>query len=404
MFTGCELNPIDEDFFGFDIYKYEGPSSSQLLTGCNLSCAGGTYFQYRPEADGGTILGAAYTHTTLTMRQYPQNIFLWDMDGIEEPETITEDLFVFNQRASRNIYPQGSDDLSLIVWENHSVGRSSDGTMDFFNIEFYNRNIGTGGLVTHSMDSTVTPFGTNYRYYSNIKPLITPNDDYIIYFVDTFRTYEPCKIQIVGGLPDTLTRTALMVEGEDYGIFYEAGVEISENTYFDWCPRTYDILAFIDEGGTLCFFYPYTETIDKLADLGQISEFAWSPDGEQFAIVTEAGLSIGMTLSGAVENVFVREKSNDEIIGITWSQDLSSDPKIVFRLVRKGRSTVDSFSSLVIYSINEDDWYFALPSIQWTREIEVDYRLNRAFIESDDASVYLPVPTAGRSVLYHSYE
>jgi hypothetical protein len=326
------------------------------------------------------------------------------LDGVDDPETITDDIFMFNLRASRNIYPQGTDDLGLIVWENHSVGRSSDGTMDFFNIEFYNRNFDEGWLITHSKDSTVTPFGTNYRYYSNIKPLITPNEDYVIYFVDTARTYEPCLMEITGGLPDTLTRRALMVEDEDYGIFYEADVEVSENTYFDWCPQTYDILAFIDDGGTLCFFYPYTESIDKLTDLGQISEFAWSPDGEQFAIVTEAGLSIGMTLSGAVENVFVREKSTDEIIGITWSHDLSSDPKIVFRLVRKGRTTVDSFSSLVIYSINEDDWYFALPRIEWTREIEVEYHLNKTFIESDDVGVYLPVPTDGRSVIYHSYE
>ncbi len=404
LFTGCELNPTDEEFFGFDIFKYESPASSQLLTGCNLSCAGGRNFQYHFDAEGGTILGAAYTHTTLTMRQYPENIFLWDMDGVEEPETITDDLIVLNMRASRNLYPQGTDDLSLIVWENHAVGRSSDGTMDFFNIEFYNRDIGTGGTVTHSKDSTVTPFGTNYRWYSNIKPLITPNRDYVIYFVDTSRTYEPCMMDIVGGLPDTLTRRALMVEDEDYGIFYEADVAVSENTYFDWCPQTYDILAFIDDEGTLCFFYPYTESVDKLTDLGMVNEFAWSPDGEQFAVVTGAGLSIGMTLSGAVENVFVREKSTDEIIGVTWSNDLSSDPMIVFRVVRKGRTTIDSFSSLVIYSINDDDWYYALPRIEWTREIEVEYHLNKAFIEPDDGGVYLPVPTEGRSVIYHSYE
>lgn len=196
-----------------------------------------------------------------------------------------------------------------------------------------------------------------------------------------------------------------MVEDENYGIFYQADVEISENTFFDWCPETHDILAFIDGGGTLCFFHPYTDppSVDKLTDLGRVAEFAWSPDGEQFAIVTDEGLAIGMTLSGAVQNVFYREKSTDGIIGIEWSPDIDSDPKIAFRLVRSGRTSNEYFSSLVIYSINEDDWYYALPRISWTSEIEMDYHLNKVFYESDNEGIYLSVPTEGRSVIYHSY-
>jgi hypothetical protein len=405
FFSGCELNPTDEDFLGYTGYRYEDPFSSQELTGCDLLCAGSRYFTYKLGVGNGIMMGASKSFTNLNFRQYPENIFLWDLEGVDPPVAITDELVMFNIRANRNIYPQATDDLNMITWEHHGVGRSEDGTQDLFNIKFYNRNLDTKMLLTHSMDSTVTPFGTSYRFYSNIKPLITPNEDYIIYFVDTSRTYEPCMIEIVNGLPDTLTRTALMVEDENYGIFYQADVEISENTFFDWCPETHDILAFIDGGSTLCFFHPYTDppSVDKLTDLGRVAEFAWSPDGEQFAIVTDEGLAIGMTLSGAVQNVFYREKSTDGIIGIEWSPDIDSDPKIAFRLVRSGRTSNEYFSSLVIYSINEDDWYYALPRISWTSEIEMDYHLNKVFYESDNEGIYLSVPTEGRSVIYHSY-
>lgn len=402
LFSGSELSPIDEDFFGFNIYRLEDPFSSLSLTGCNLLCAGGTDYTYKLDVGNGIIVGTSKTYTNLFFRQYPENIFFWDMEGVDLPVAITDELFMVNTRANRNLYPQVTDELNMITWEHQIVGVSSDGTKDLFNIDFYNRDLDTRITLTHSMDSTVTILGTSYQYYSNIKPLITPQEDYVIYFVDTSRTYEPCMIEIIGGLPDTLTRTALMVEDEDYGIFAEADVDVSEDTFFEWCPQTYDILAFIDGGGSLCFFYPYTASVDKLADIGQVSEFAWAPDGEQFAVVTDEGLSIGMTLSGAVQNVFYREKATDDIIGIVWSPNMS-DPKIAFRLVRKGRTTIDSFSSLVLYSINEDDWYYALPRLQWTREIEVEYHMNKAFFESDNEGVYLPVPTENRSVIYHSF-
>ena len=403
FFSGSELDPIDDDFFGLNVYRLEDPFSSLNLTGCDLLCAGGMGFTYYPDVGSGTIFGSTKTYTNLFFRQFPENIFLWDMDGVDLPIAITDELFVINTRGSRNLYAQATDDLNMITWEHQEVGQSADGLQDLFNIKFYNRDLDTRMILTHSLDSTVTILGTSYHYYSNIKPFFTPQEDYIIYFVDTSRTYEPCMIQIVGGLPDTLTRTALMVEDEDYGIFAEAGIDVSEETFFEWCPQTYDILAFIDAEGNLCFFYPYMASVDKLTDIGQVSEFAWAPDGEQFAVVTEEGLSIGMTLSGAVQNVFYREKATDDIIGIAWSPNMA-DSKIAFRLVRKGRASIDTFSSLVLYSINEDDWYYALPRLPWTREVEVEYHMNKVFFESDNESVYLPVPMEGRSVIYHSFQ
>ena len=405
FFHGSDYSTAEEEFLGFNIFRYEGPFNSLGLTGCDLYCAGGTEYTYYPDVGTGSILGQSKTYTSISFRQYPEHIFIWDMEGVDPPLALTEGLTAINMRASRNLYAQGSSDLSMVTWEHQEVGISSDGLRDLFNIQFYNSDLDVYMTVTHSMDSTVTILGTSYRYYSNIKPLITPNEDYLIYFVDTTRanTYEPCMMEIVGGLPDTLTRRALLLEGENYGIFGEAEIEVSEDTYFDWCPQTYDVVAFIEGGGNLCFFYPYTETVDKLTDIGSVSEFAWSPDGEQFAVVTEAGLEIGITLSGAVQTVFYREKLTDAIIGVEWSPN-AADQKLAFRLVRSGRTTIDSFSSLVIYSFNEDDWYYALPRLQWTREIEVEYHMNKVFWESDNEGVYLPVPTESRSVIYHSFQ
>lgn len=404
FFAGSNQNPASDNFFGFHIYRYEGPSNSLVMTGCDIGCSGLSESTFYPDVDNGTILGVSLTHTNLPLRQYAENIFLWDMAGIAAPVVITDEYIVKNNRANRNIFAQATDDLGIITWEHHTAGLLPDGTRDLFNIKFYNRNLDREILLTKSMDSTITIYGTIYRYYSNIKPLITPQEDRIIYFVDTTRTYEPCIIEIDGGLPDTLSRRALMVPDKNYGIFHEADVSVSERTFFDWCPQTYDILAFIDDGGILCFFYPYTESVDRFAALGQVTEFAWSPDGEQFAIVNDDGIGLGMTLSGEVTTVYTREKLTDDIIGITWSRDISSDPKLAFRLVRKGKTSIDSFSSLVIYSINDDDWYFALPRIELTQEMEVDYHLNRVLIEPDDTGMYVPVPTEDRSVIYHSYD
>ena len=404
FFAGSDINAADEEFLGFHIYRFEDDFNSLDLTGCDLSCGGAIDYSYYPDLGNGLILGNSKTYSSISFRQYPEHVFIWDMMGVDPPILLTDETPVIkNLRANRDIYVKGSSNLDMIVWEHQEVGLDATGLKDLYNIQFYNRSLDSLMTVTFSKDSTVTVLGTSYRYYSNIKPLLTPQEDYLIYFVDTTNAYEPCMIEIVGGLPDTTTRTALMVEDQDYGIFEEAEIEISEVTYFDWCPQTHDILAFIDGGGNLCFFYPYTETVDKLTEIGSVSEFAWSPDGDQFAVVTDQGIDIGMTLSGAVENVFYREKLSDEIIGIEWSSD-SADPKIAFRLVRKGRSSIDSFSSLVLYSVNDDDWYYALPRLQWTREIEVDYHLKKVLFESDNEGVYLPVPTEHRSVIYHSFQ
>jgi hypothetical protein len=339
------------------------------------------------------------------LRQYPANIFLWDMLGTAPPVVISDEVDVAAGRATRNYNPNGSDDLSMLVWQRQEVGEIPDGTWDKFNIEFFNRSLDEHMTITESLDSSVVIYGpdtvTEYRYYRNIEPMFSMQEDYIIYFVDTSGVFEPCKIDIELGLPDTTTRRALMVEDEDYGIFAEAGIEVDETTIFEWCPGS-DILAFIELGGYVCFFYPGNETVDRLTDIGRVTEFAWSTDGEQFAAVIEDGLAIGMTLSGEMTLAYQRAKVTDEIIGVSWSPS-TTDPLIGFRHVRQGKTALDSYSSLIIYSVNDDDWYYALGRVSLTGELEVPYPMKRIYFDADNEGAYVPVPTDNRSVIYHSY-
>ena len=404
-FAGVDVDLMSELFYGFNSYSYV-PGNSDILTGCVVECGGGEDYKYYPSVGTGMILGASTNYTNLTLRQYPANIFLWDMLGVAAPIAITDEVEVLSGRASRNYNPDGSGDLNMIAWQKQEVGEVPDGTWDLYNLEFYNRLLDEHMTFTESLDSTITFYPpdtvTEYRYYRNIKPIFSMQDDYIIYFVDTSGVFEPCKVEIELGIPDTTTRRALMVEDEDFGIFAEADIEINETTIFEWCPGSNNILAFINNGGYVCFFYPGSESVDRLTDIGMVTEFAWSPDGEQFAVVIEDGLAVGMTVSGAVDLVYERAKVTDEIIGVTWSPS-TSDPRIGFRHVRKGKTSLDSYSSLIVYLINEDNWFYALERVSWTGELDVPYTMKRVFFEADNEGVYVPVPTEDRSVIYHSY-
>jgi hypothetical protein len=407
FFTGAFQDYLSSDpFFGFDIYRYEDSTISTNLTlACPFTCSGGDFYSFHTSVD--QILGTYITPSA--PRQFAENIIVWDMQGVAPAIGITDDFpQSYVQRASRNRYPDGSDDLNMIVWQSQMVDHDyDDGTRDTLNIEFMNRALDSIMVITASIDSTMEIHSgettMTYEYYSNIRPMITAQEDYVLYFVDSTDVFEPCLMEIDGGLPDTTTREAMMVEGEDYGIFEEAGVEISETTIFEWRPLANDILAFIGESGHLCFFYPNSKNVQKLEDIGLVYEFAWSPDGEQFAVVTDEGIAVGMTGSGAVTTVFHKEETTDDIFGVAWSPD-PFDSKIAFRMVRKGRSSLEAYSSLVIYSFNEDDWYYALRAIHWQSELDVGYNMKRLVYESDNDGIYAPIPTAdGRCVIYHCY-
>jgi hypothetical protein len=407
LFAGISMDYLEhEPFLGYNIYRYEDSTiSTNLTSDCPQICSGNNFHSYYPAV--GQILTSYVTPSA--PRQYAENLVLWDIDGVAPAIGLTSEFpSTYVQRASQNKRATGSDDLNMIVWESQKVNHDyDDGTRDTINIYFMNRALDSVTVLTGSIDSMVqVDYGETtmvYDYYSNVRPMITPQEGQVLYFVDSTGVFEPCLIDIVGGLPDTTTREAIMIEGEDYGIFEEAGIEIDDATIFEWRPVTQDVLAFIGADGRLCFFYPQSANVQKLEDIGAVSEFAWSPDGEQFAVVTEEGLAVGMTASGAVSTVFAKEEATDDIIGMAWSPD-PFDPKIAFRQVRKGKSSMEAYSSIVIYSFNEDDWYYALARVDWQKELEVGYDFKRLIFEPDNDGIYAPIPTAdGRCVIYHSY-
>lgn len=405
-FLGTNQEPDAEDFRGYDVFKYG--ATPLEISDCTY-CEGG--YEYSNYYDGfsGYFLGTVYTDFFQGYRQQPMNVIVFSTLPFEEPDYVTNENDGSFRRRNQNIQPFGNEDFSMITWQRVEVGLAEDGTQDLFNIRFRNRDIGRSMTLTTSLDSSLDysrppDTVTIYRYYQNIRPMITPGNEYVLYFVDTTKTFEPCLVPIEAGLPDTTQRRALMIDSE-IGIFSQADVSVSENTIFQWNPGFSNILGFIDDNKTLCFFDISTEEVETFPDLGELSEFAWSPDGSQSAIVTDTGVFI-VGLSGASDNIFTKVKATDEIIGVNWSPD-PDDQKIGFRLIRKGKSSIESYSSIIIYTDNNDKWYYALPRIPWRSEPEIDYSLMKVKFDSDNKGILAPIPIAGSGTqirIYHSYE
>jgi hypothetical protein len=308
----------------------------------------------------------------------------------------------------------------MIVWEEHLVGERDDGTEDLFNIGFISGPMTPSperSTLTESHDSSRVQIGpdivTLHRYYRNIKPTITPANDYVLYFVsdgasgDTVNVPEPCLIPIVGGEPDTTQRRALMVDQRN-GIFAQAGIEISENTIFQWNP-TQNILGFIDKKKYLCYFDYTTESAVRITEAGKVDEFIWTSDGSQCAVVTERGISLVSVAGNVTPDILFKEISSDDFIGLSWSYDMNN-PKLAFRMVRKGKTCDDSWTAIVIYSLDTGISYYASPGVSWNSQYEyadIDYRWWRTFFTDDNEGVYASMPVCGisgkRVIVYHSF-
>jgi hypothetical protein len=223
--------------------------------------------------------------------------------------------------------------------------------------------------------------------------MFTPNEDNILYFVDTTGVMEPCLIPMAGGRPDTLQRRALMVDGNT-GIFGQAGVNVSEKTVFQWSPGSSSLLSFISNGEIVFFDYT-TESVIPIAGLSKVTEFTWAPDGSQLAAVNDEGLFLvgaGGTLNP--DPVFVRERATDDIIGVNWNDD-PANPQIAFRLVRKGKSSIDSWSSIVVVDLTSGLWAYNSSTVPWhsSREpADVDYTWMRVMFDEAGTGVYAPFP------------
>ncbi len=386
---------------------------------------GGNHFSINSNTN--QILGSMYMTSSGYFRKQRMDVWIFPTLGFGSSINVTSsdrsdqstDPTQPRNRKNQHVYPYGNEDLDKVVWKMDISGMRLDGTDDEYKIGFSNASRWNSSwsegqpptfmTLTQGYYIKIQKIGnvwdTSRVYYKNIHPIITPQDDYVIYFVDSTGTFEPCLIPIVGGEPDTLQRRALMV-GFDHGIFWLEGVDVGENTVFQWNP-TSDLLGFIDRKKYLCFFDPYTEKVDRLTNIGKVDEFAWAPDGSKVAVIHEFGVSV-VNLVGADTIVFQKERMSDDVFGVNWSHD-PADPRLAFRIVRKGTGEGESFSAIVIYSDSDMIWYYASPRVEWAMEPAIqDYRWLRVLFQADDRGIFAPIPVSGIPdmdvIIYHSYE
>jgi hypothetical protein len=410
LFVGSTTNPIvsNINFFGFLVYNFQG--GSVLLVSRNLSSPvkmvnGGQDFVFLP-LNG--VVGSVVTDGSEFYRLQPISMVLFPYD--DQPSGIAFARAPNPFRWDQNTSPSVTPDEKYVVWQNLRVGENLDGSADQYNIDFEPLGAGPNGakLQTTAVDSTFQLGAWMKRYWKNVRPTFAPDGSKIVYFVDSTGTFEPCIMNMNQGVPDIDSRHALMVD-ERHGIFNRAGVAIGDKTFdgiiFEWSPAESNKLGFLDDSKHLCILDATAENVQVLSYVGKIQEFAWGADG-RIAAITSSGVLI-VNQSGTVDSVFAKEKETDLLAGIAWSPD-PSDLKLAFRMIRKGKSTADSFSALVLYSLNSRQWYYATPRIPWATEPTVPYKFLRAVFEADNNGIYFPAPNpaaaGGNQVtIYHSF-
>jgi hypothetical protein len=401
LYVICEAvdeSPSSPDFLGWHLYRRFENGTMQKLTNTGEARGAGAV-ELILTGDESKVFGSFIIDYNTVLRQ--QKVDVWSfnlgimMPGVNASRDLGGSIYL---RKNQHRYPYPNSNGTKAVWKNHSVGELRDGTDDLYNIVYWDAMDGEGDWtrITRSLDSIRVIYGSDTawvpRYFENIKPMFTPLEDYILYFADTTGAFEPCLIPMTGGAPDTTGRRALMVTRR-VGIFEQADVYIGESTVFEWIPGT-NVLSFI-AGGKIRFFDYQTETVVTVDELSKLEEFAWSHDGSQMAAVSDIGVHL-VSASGVVSPIplYYLERSTDEIKGINWNNS-DTEPQIVFRLVRKGKSEVDSWTALVIIDLNSGLWAYASPSFPWQSSREpsgVDYTWLRAVFDETGTGIYAPIP------------
>jgi len=385
-------------FFGYHAYK-QGIPPTQIDNLTTLTINGGYDFKFYPDG----ILAASVMNGSVSFRQQPMNVIFFPyLSAI--PKTLWSDNEIVGttSRMNQNLYPSATSDLQMAVWQRTVVGDTDDGKKDLVNIRF-RLSMESIQTLTTAKDSVFLLGGWSYTYWRNIKPMFTPDDAMIIYFCDSTETFEPCLIPMDGSKPNLEERRALMVDAR-HGIFFYAGVQVSEKAVFQWNPTNSTELVFIDDKQQLCIFNYVSESVEIMAT--GITEFVYSEDGK-LAAVAEDGVYILEPGQTQAKRIFTRERATDGLIGVNWSPGLD-DQKLGFRMVRKGASVLESYAVLVIHSMDDDRWYYASPEIKpiMATEPAVNYIWMRAIFDPFTGGMYLPVPLStggGKSVLYYSY-
>jgi len=388
-FIGTDVPTSSQEFHGYyDIYRFVQGGSEKLTENTNPEFFGGESFSFH----GPKVLGSFLCNYSDLATRQNKNVAIFTIYPSTNIELVTNDVSSKINRYNQHTHPWGNSDLSMVVWQRNIAGTKADGTKDLTDIGFWN------GLdsytITQCLDSIWVQLSNGEwvkkpRYYRNIKPMITPDSKAIIYFVDTTGTFEPCIVKFSSaGVPDTNTREMMKVD-EVHGLFEVNGVVVDEATNFEWNPiDTSGYCAFIDNGGRLCYF-DYINQDVQVMDLGaRPMEFVWSPDGSECAVVTDKGIKL-VPLTGTVEHVYSIEVKSDIIKGLNWSPD---GKYLVFRLFRRGKSDKDTFSALVLLSLDDKIWYFISPRVGGISELSVPFQWYRVICRDGINDIYAPMP------------
>lgn len=408
--------PTSPDFHGYFVYRRYSTGQMQILSATNdASGAGALDITY--SRSNSSCVGSFFTGYNSIYRQQKMDVWRFSITFPGPGAEISQDPGgSFSLRRNQHRHPSPNYDGSKTVWKFHKVGLESDGTEDLFDIAYWDQSFGEGNwhTLTQSLDSSLvmTQVDTFYRrrFYHNVRPMFTPSDDNILYFVDTTGVFEPCLIPITGGDPDTLARRALMVD-EETGIFEQAGVLINEKTVFQWNPGS-EYMAFI-AGGVIRYFDYLAETVVSIDGLSAVREIVWSPDGTQLAAVNDEGIFLVSAAGTVSPPIYTKERLTDDIKGLNWNNS-DTEPLLAFRIVRKGVSEVDSWTALVVVNLNMGLFGYASPAFSWKSSVEptgIDYRWVRAEFEADGTGIYAPIPVMDdynypgmKVILIHSYE
>lgn len=387
-FIGSSVPIGDRLYYGCQVYRMEetalkiSDSAIPRVDGC-LDVT----FRDEGVLTSSTLMGLEF------VRQQSVNVIVFPYFGTTKRYVTNNETGGTALRKNQHLHPVASADMDMFVWQFEKVGAADDGTQDLTNIAFR-----AGTLITDPIQILTTGKDSipdsPVKYFKNIKPSFTPGDESILYFTEKGDWYEPCIIPIIeGNEPDTASRYLIAA-------FRAAEVKVGEGTVFEWNPAVPTEIGFIDTQGKLCIFDYVSQVVD-IVETG-ISEFAWSADGK-LAFVNAAGISVLEPGQAVAEPIFVKERSSDDCVGVNWSPGTSGQ-KVGFRLVRKGASTLETFSALVIYSVDDGRWYYATPRIASSSDPEVNFTWLRVAFDEAGGGAHMAVPIPGGSiVIYYSH-
>ena len=397
--VGTNAILTDRTFLGYHAYKRAAtPVQIDKLTG-TPNIGGGYDFRFLPDG----VLAASVTDGAEYIRQQPTNVIYYPYNvALSKEFWSNNEITGTTFRKNQNIYPNASSNRNMIVWQRNVVGMTDDGKKDLDNLRFRHMN-DLAQTLTTAKDSIYQYGAWNFTYWRNIKPMFSPDGGMIVYFNDSTETFEPCFMPMNGTVPNVGEQRALMVDSR-HGIFFYAGVQVSEKTIFQWNPSDETKLAFIDDKRQFCVLDCADSSVSIIGT--GLTEFVYSEDGKLAGIGSE-GVYVLEPGQTEAKLVFAKERLTDAVIGVNWSPGLT-DQKLAFRMVRKGASSIESFSVIVIYSMTDDRWYYASPEIKPVTSTEpaVNYIWMRAIFDPVTGDVYVPVPLSeggGKSVIYRSY-